>query len=392
VTTSIRRILRQSTYGLPLIGVLLLLAGSAHGASLASCSNGCLLKWTVQPSNAVVNDVITDTAFSAKSGATSKSVQVTVVDNTDATITNARGTVSLAKNAGTFDTPPCASFLSGATASLDHGVATFGSLSAGCSGKLFTLTATSSAGYTSAVSGSFSIFQTYVPCNAGNPNCQSTLDLGGSGDAGLTTSTSGSFTFLALAGGTLSLPGTGSSGAVICRYWLGSLTNGFREVDQSGGSGTTKLFTYYVSQSLLKARYGKNTGQQFVPMCAGGARVDLSGHVVYCTTPGSTDGGWWGESLNPDGSISGILKQAICGDDGLWWGFMPSFQDFNNTNFGAPNTAPPPDFSWSTNPVITGWSSCTAGSTCPAGVGTPGATYRSFNISIPSPWDWGGGM
>jgi len=384
VKTSFRRILRPAAYVLPLIGVLVLLVGSAHGASLASCSNGCLLEWTVQPSNAVVNDVITATPFSAKSGATGTSVQVNVVDNTGATITNARGTVSLAKNAGTFDNLPCSSFLSGATASLDHGTARFGSLSAACSGKLFTLTATSSAGYTSAVSGSFSIFQTYVPCDGGNPNCQSTLDLGGSGDAGLTTSTSGSFTFLALAGGTLVPPTDG------CAHWQGPVTNGFREVDQGAGSGT-KLFTYYVGQSLLKARYGKNTGQQFVPMCAGGAKVDSSGNVVYCTNLGQADG-WWGESLNPDGSISGILQRAVCNADGLWWGFMPSFQDFNNTNFGALNTPPPAGFSWSTNPVITSWSSCTAGSTCPAGVGTPGATYRSFNVSIPSPWDWGGGM
>ncbi len=386
----IRRLVRPAAYLIPLALVLVAFVASAHGASLASCSNGCLLKWTVQPSNAVKNHVITGTAFSAETGAPASSVQVTVVDNTGATITNARGTVSLAKNAGAFDSLPCSSFLSNASVSLSHGVATFGTLKAGCSGELFTLTATSSAGYTSADSGSFSIFQTYVPCSGGNPNCNSTLDLGGTGDAGLTTSTSGSFTFLALAGGTLTLPGTGSSGKVICQYWQGALTNGFREVDQGDGSGT-KLFTYYVSQSVLKARYGKNTGQQFVPMCAGGAKVDSSGNVVYCTTPGSQDG-WWGESLNPDGTISGILEQAICGDDGLWWGFMPSFQDVNNTNFGALDTPPPDGFSWSTNPIVTGWGSCTAGTTCPAGVGTAGSTYRFFNISIPSPWDWGGGM
>jgi hypothetical protein len=389
VRTSFRRFLRPVAFVFPLIGVLVLLVGSAHGASLASCSNGCLLKWTVEPSNAVKNHVITGTAFSAETGAPALSVQVTAVDNTGSTITNARGTVSLTKNAGTFDSLPCSSFLSNASASLSHGVATFSNLSAGCSGNLFTLTASSS-GYTSADSGTFSIFQTYVACTTDNPNCNSTLNLGGTGNAGLTTSTSGSFTFLALAGGTLTLPGTGSSGKVICQYWSGPLTNGFREVDQGSGSGT-KLFTYYVSQSVLKARYGKNTGQQFVPMCAGGAKVDSSGNVVYCTTPGSTDG-WWGESLNSDGSISGILQQAICGEDGLWWGFMPSFQDVNNTNFGGLNTPPPDGFSWSTNPIVTGWGSCTAGSTCPTGVGTSGTTYRFFNISIPSPWDWGGGM
>jgi hypothetical protein len=388
VRTSVRRLVRPVAYVVPLISVLVLLVGSAHGASLASCSNGCKLVFTVQPSNAVAGDLITDTAFSGQTHAVGNAVQVTAEDSTGATITNARGTVSLAKNAGAFDNA-CTSFLSGASASLSHGVATFGSLSAACSGKLFTLTA-SLTGYTSGVSGTFSIFQSYVPCNTGNPNCNSTLDLGGAGDSGLTTSTSGSFTFLALAGGAVTLPGTGTSGAVICQYWKGPLTNGFREVDQGSGSGT-KLFTYYVNQAQIKARYGKNTGQQFVPFCAGGAKVDSSGNVVYCTTPGSQDG-WWGESLNADGSISGTLQQAICGDDGLWWGFMPSFQDVNNQNFAGLNTGPPSGFSWSTNPIVTGWGSCTAGSTCPAGVGSGGATYRFFNVSIPSPWDWGGGM
>lgn len=377
---------RRAAVLLALAGSIIGLVGSAHAASLASCSNGCLLAWTVQPSNAKVTDTITDTPFSAESGAPSSSVQVTVVDNNGHTVTNARGTVSLARttNAGVFDNPPCASFLSNASVSLSQGTATFTGLSANCSGKLFTLTATSSAGYTSAVSGSFSIFQTYVPCDTSNPNCRSTLNLGGNGNAGLTTSTSGAFTFIALAGGAQVKPDSG------CENWKGPFTNGFREVDQSGGNGTTKTFTYFVSQSLLKAKYGKNTGQQFVPLCAGGEAF-VAGVPAPCWT-GPATGGWWGESLNADGTISGILKQASCNGDGLWWGFMPSFQDFNNPNFGGLNTPPPSDFSWSTNPVVTGWSSCTAGSTCPVGVGTAGTTYRSFSLSVPYPWDWGGGM
>jgi hypothetical protein len=362
------------------------IAGSAHAASTARCSNGCKLVFTVQPTNAVVGDQITGAAFSVQTSTAAASVEVTVEDNAGNPIKNATGTVSLSKLGGTFDTPPCNSFLNNATnAALSQGVATFGSLSASCTGSLFTARATSTSGYTNATSQTFSIFAQYVPCDTiKNPTCKATQDLGGGGDSGLSTETSnGTFTFVALAATALD-PKNLPAG---CDNWQSVGTNGFRETDTGTGTGT-KTFRYFVSQGLIKARYGKNTGQQFIPICAGGMR-EVNGTPVPCNQDTNPGGGWWGESLDPTThNFTGVLVQATCNADGLWWGILSSFQDVNNNNFGNVGAAPPSGFSWSTNPLVTSWNSCTGGQAgCP---GTAGTTYRYFSISVPPPWDWGG--
>src|SRR5439155_524394 len=134
-----------------------------------------------------------------------------------------------------------------------------------------------------------------------------------------------------------------------CGNWKGVGTNGFRETDN--GSGGTKTFRYFVSQTLIKAKYGKNTGQQVIPICAGGQRV-VSGQPVPCQN--DSGGGWWGETLDVNGAFAGVLKQATCNPDGLWWGILASFQDFNTPTAPANQTV-----NWLENPYVKAWNSCT---------------------------------
>ena len=50
-------------------------------------------------------------------------------------------------------------------------------------------------------------------------------------------------------------------------------------------------------RSQIQKRYGNNNGQQFIPLCAGAARVDASGNVVPCTAQGVPYAPWQGEEL-----------------------------------------------------------------------------------------------
>jgi hypothetical protein len=62
--------------------------------------------------------------------------------------------------------------------------------------------------------------------------------------------------------------------------------------------------------------------------------------------------------------IDGAYTRAVCDTtSGLWWGILASFQDYNSGVIDPSNT-----------PNVTGWNSDT--------------TYRWFDISVPSPWDW----
>ena len=63
------------------------------------------------------------------------------------------------------------------------------------------------------------------------------------------------------------------------------------------------LFTYYVNKNQITKRYGNNNGQQFIPYCAGAAKVDAAGNVMPCTGQGAPYGPWRGKELSTDGKF-----------------------------------------------------------------------------------------
>ena len=128
-------------------------------------------------------------------------------------------------------------------------------------------------------------------------------------------------------------------------------------------TGGTMTISYYVSQSALKARYGKNVGNQFLPMCVAAKWIDQATNQAQdCNTNPRPDGGWLGVALDPStGRFTGGTSQALCGPDGYYWGIISSYQDKLDAS----------------NPIVTGFNGPT----------NIGQNFRTFVISLPSGWD-----
>jgi hypothetical protein len=142
----------------------------------------------------------------------------------------------------------------------------------------------------------------------------------------------------------------------------------FDETDGYASGFGTKTFRYFVSKAAYAKKYSLTSGQQFIPICAGGQRV-VNGQRIDCHSESPTDG-WYGKALDLQGNFVDGLVQAQCAPDGMWWGILASFQDYN-TKVGNKKV------DWSTNPSVTGWGSTT--------------NARYFDISVPAPWDWRAG-
>lgn len=321
---------------------------------VTSVTGGCRLAWGPQPTTTKVNTLITNAPYNPNG----TKVTVRAVDGNDQTITTINGlTVTLNQSGGTFTSTGTG--FTGTTATLVDGVATFASppLQSDRTGSGFMFYA-SAPGFTSSPnSDPFSITLTGGPCNVDVPGCptfsttllnNTTVDASATGD---------SFTFLGISNFTLPDPLPAG-----CASYK-SAGGGFEATEgRTSDQGGDLRFTYYINKKQIEKLYGKTSGQQFIPLCAGAARLD-NGAVVKCTSSDPT--GWLGKELGPDGRFTGNTKRALCDTaTGLFWGILGSHQDYNSADPIDPNE----------NPTVTGWDS--------------NATYRYFHISVPYPWDW----
>jgi len=141
---------------------------------------------------------------------------------------------------------------------------------------------------------------------------------------------------------------------------------GFAESDSRRPSSGTLTIRYYVNKDLLSARYGKNVGNQFVPMCVGARPVDGAGVIHDCNDPTYTSSPWLGDGLTAGGKFTGKPAYAVCDTtDGYYWGIISSYQD----KLAA------------SNPIVTNWGGTQIG----------GDNYRFFDMTIPPGWDWRSG-
>jgi hypothetical protein len=324
------------------------------GSNLVTALAGvCRLVWDTQPTTAKVNTTITGTAGDPSG----PSVDVKAVDGDGNLLTSATGTVTLNKSAGIFTTTGGA--FGGATASLVNGFATFSSFSSNDTGTGFKVYA-SSPGFVSTPDSSpaFDIYSDGTSCTLG-VDCSLpgvVLDSKTNVD---TTATGGAFTFLSITPYTVPLNVTQAGGG--CANFQTAGAAGFL---QSGGRVSDTgdlLFTYYVNKNQIQKRYGNNNGQQFIPLCAGAAKVDAAGTMIPCTAQGVPYGPWRGKELTADGKFDGNVIDAVCDPaTGMYWGVMGSFQDQG--------------IDPALNPTVTGWDS--------------NSTQRFFKMRVPSPWDW----
>lgn len=333
-------------------------AGSNLVTALAGGS--CRLVWDTQPTTAKVNTVITG-SVGDPSG---PSVDVKAVDGDGNLLTSASGTITLNKSAGTFTTTGGA--FGGTTASLVGGVATFSGFTSNDTGTGFKVYA-SSPGYVSTPDSNpaFDIYSDGTSCTLG-VDCSLpgvVLDSKTNVDA---TATGGAFTFLSITPYTVPLNVTQAGGG--CANFQTTGAAGFLQGAGRISDTGDLLFTYYVNKNQIQKRYGNNNGQQFIPLCAGAAKVDTAGNVIPCTAQGVPYGPWRGKELNADGNFTGNVIDAVCDvATGMYFSVMGSFQDYTNSDL-AKRIDP------ALNPTVTGWNSNT--------------TQRYFNMRVPSPWDW----
>jgi hypothetical protein len=318
---------------------------------LTSVSGTCRLVWGTQPTNAVVGHLITGTPGD-QSG---PQVTVRAVDGDGNTLTGATGTVTLTKTAGTFTS---AGGFTGTQANLANGVATFSSLTSSATGTGLKLSGSSPGFISTPDSGSFDVLFAGTSCTLGADcllpgialDTKTTVD---------STATGGAFTFLAVSPASVPAGVTAPGGG--CAFFQSTGAAGFVQSGARISDTGDLLFTYYVNKNQIQKRYGNNQGQQFIPLCAGAARVDAEGNVIPCTAQGVPYAPWTGEELSADGKFTGNLKDAVCDvATGLYFSVMGSFQDHRID----PNL----------NPTVTGWDS--------------NSTQRFFSMRVPSPWDW----
>ncbi|HZT53432.1 MAG TPA: hypothetical protein VE995_03545 [Gaiellaceae bacterium] len=334
---------------------------------------GCYLGFLTQPAATQVGETITDQVAS-----TGGPIEVGLFDGAGNPITTcpvaaASCQVSLATVPGTagFTGTATRPLLPAANGDL---VASFGDLAIGGLGpsdlpQTFELRAsstfTSPAPHGEDTSAPFELEESLVDCSAG---CTvAGLPLGGRGDSVLDFDTTSDYGFVALD------PFRFTAVPAGCEHFtpLGSTSrtpvSGFSEASPLVGAGMT--LTYYVSQNAIKARYGKNVGQQVIPICAGALPV-VAGVPVPCstiTTVGlrNDPNGWVDDVLDASGQFTGTQSRAVCNADGYFWGIVPFFQD---------KVAPG-------GPLITAWGDTTLG----------GTNYRAFVMSVPGGWDYKGG-
>jgi hypothetical protein len=323
---------------------------SKSGGLTSLIANGCQLAFQNQPTAALQNKIITSAPYNPSG------TSVSVVPQPALPVALNGGSVALGYDPGAFD--PVGSSFTGTGTSFSGGVATFSSLKATGTGGPFTLNASAPGFDTPAVSSPpFAITQDGNACNP-TTSCNLTgHDANGKALVQILTSAGFGFVGTSPSGPPLDpVTGLGPSG---CQTWTPTPgVSGFAEFDGRTNAANSMTITYDLPMNALKARYGKNVGQQFIPICIGAKWVDDSGQPQDCNVTAAPDGGWTGDALDANGAFTGLPAQSMCGPDGYYWGIISSFQDKLDP---------------SRNPVVTSWGSGNIG----------GTNYRSFTISVP---------
>lgn len=310
-------------------------------------SGGCTLAWGTQPATTKINTTITGAPYNAAGS----NVTVRAVDGANQTITTINGpTVTLNQSAGSGGT------FTGTTANLVNGVATFTNFKSSTTGSNFVFKGSANGFTDTPNSAPFFITLTGEACTgSGCPTFSTPLLNNSSVDS----SAAGSFSFLGITDS--ALPSPLPQG---CANYKGSVGGAFEAIDGRGTDQGELRFTYYIDKKRIEKLYGKNSGQQFIPLCAGAAWRDSSGSVRRCDDPGAPDP-WKGVELDSNGLFTGVTKDSDCdAGTGLYWGIIGSFQSYNVENPVDPNS----------DPSVTSWDS--------------NATFRFFNVKVPAPWDW----
>jgi hypothetical protein len=354
------------------------------GYKTALSGGGCYVDFYNQPADTAVDQPITTAPGSTGdpikvglyvgTGATKHLVTSCPVSSCAATITASRGST----DAGSLSGGGPVTFTNDTTAG--GLIATFSSLQISNVTHYpdqFTLTATGLG--TTATSSPFNI--TYFATCTGSGCTLGTftnpVPLGGSGGATYITTSSG-FKFLELNPvDSSSTPAYVTAAGGGCTYFLGTGAQGFAETDGRTDPTANMTVTYLVPMNLIKARYGKNTGQQFIPICAGARPVDTTKNppVVETNCPPSVPG-WTDDVLDSSGMFAGPPEgNAQCNPldtspdtAGYYWGILPSFQDESGMTSAELATL---------GPYVSGWGTETVG----------GTNYRYFTIVVPPNWD-----
>lgn len=312
---------------------------------------GCTLDFTVQPTAALVNTVVTGQAY------TSGAANVTVTPH-GLPVALGIGSATVAAS-GDSDPGNLATFTGTGPVRFSGGSAVFTALQSNGTGGPFTLTA-HAAGFADAVSNAFVITQNGESCNGA---C-ATLNGKSGNDPLVSIATSGGFSYVGASPSGVPQDANGNY-PTGCQSWTPTTgASGFVEFDGRTTGGSLQI-SYFVSQTVLKARYGKNTGNQFVPICFGVKYLDANQQPLDCRTNPNPNGGWLGDHLT-NGAFDGGTAQALCGAGGFYWGILSSYQDKLDP---------------SVNPVVTGFNGPT----------NPGQNFRTFVISIPPGIDARGG-
>jgi hypothetical protein len=345
---------------------------------------GCHLSWTWtsggtafgphEPAWANVGATITDKNYTAAPPASN--IQVAVVDGNGALVDLSGPTVTL-NETDTATTSGSLTFPTGGNqAPLSHGIATFGSNLKSSTAVTDVEVTPSAPGITGDASGKFTITNPGTACDPTSPlNCD--LQTNDSGGAPLDINGSaGGFTFIGESPFTLPIDTT--TGTVIepgCQNLIPVSGSGFAELDGRTNANGTMTVTIFVDMKKIKAKYGANTGQQFIPICIGVKYLvtDTSGtHPVNCDSTDPSQPAWQGDGISNSGTKSvftGFPQPALCGSGGYWWNIVSSFQDKLDTN--------PP----TSNPEVTSWTTVPIGNT----------TYREFVLTLPPGLDLKGG-
>jgi hypothetical protein len=314
---------------------------------------GCQLAFQNQPTAALQNRTITSTPYSPSG----PSVSVVPQDSSGAALPAPLngGSVTIT-SLGAFD--PVGSSFTGTGTSFSGGVATFSSLKATGTGGPFTLDASAPGFDTPAVSSPpFAITQDGNACNPAT-SCNVTGH-DANGKALVQILTSAGFGFVGTSPSSPPIDPVTGLGPSGCQTWTPTPgVSGFAEFDGRTNAANSMTITYDLPMNALKARYGKNVGQQFIPVCIGAKLVDSSGQAQDCVPETR---GWLGDEL-ANGAFTGGTFQSVCGPEGYYWGIISSFQD---------------KLDQTANPVVTSWGSGQIG----------GTNYRSFTMSIPAGWD-----
>jgi hypothetical protein len=330
----------------------------ASGGLTSLVSDGCKLAFQNEPSAAKPNQVITSAPYDPSG--TSVTVVPEDADGNALPVALNGGSVSLSINTGAFDVNT-SHFTNNTGVAFASGAATFGSLTATGTGGPFTLAAADDGSVFASATSSppFAITKNGEACPS---TCPTLTGTDANGNTLTQISTSAGFSFLGTSPS--SVPSPTPAG---CQSWTATPgVTGFVEFDgRTDPVHASMTLTYYVPQKAIKARYGKNVGQQFIPICVGVQYVDTTtGQPQDCAvTPHSPS--WVGDQLK-NGAFTGKTSQSVCGPGGYYWGIISSFQD---------------KLSQSTNPVVTSWSSLKIG----------GVTYRAFVMSVPAGQDYKGG-